>query len=323
MLDDYEKFLYSFLEKINNPEFSETILIPHSYILECKKGKYINENTDLKDFRAQERYNRFIKFVASKQIPVYTLEDFNKIETKNVLKIFHYLINEIFGDNNIINSELADFSSKISLNNTNEPMNGMVSTMFNTLTNERKTFVNVPSMDDVSSIICLAHEFIHYHYEINNKFMYKQYYNEILSILIEKVASQIVNTFGIEKDIIKKIECVRLDAIKFHYTDSLQDIKEVKAFFKTQSSSDIEHFKRVIDEYNLYHNSLAQSYGIGYIYSEKLFDYYNNDKNFTEKLRKTFYFDETLQTLLDFYGINLNNKQIFEDTKEKVRKILK
>ena len=325
MDEQYVNFLKEFCKNANLPiEYFNELLVIHTHSIECNSNKYLKENIDLSDFRAQERYNRFIKFVKDKKINIYTLDDFDKIDIYNVIKIFSDIILQLFDNDSYIKEEIFDFLKLIKIEERTGPMDGVVYEFKDTLTMEVGRIVYVPSMNDTSSIICLAHEFIHYHYHVNEKYEIKKYYNEILSILSEKLASIYLYDNNIDSSIIKKIEMTRLDSIQYHYVTRVQELSDLKTLSTIIPDLKSQDFlSRLYTESKMYYDSLAQSYGIGYIYSENMLKLYETENNFKNKLIDVLKFNTSLQSILDYYEITANKKEVFDVAKQKVRSILK
>ena len=122
-----------------------------------------------------------------------------------------------------------------------------------------------------------------------------------------------------DESMIKKIESIRLDTIKWHYKDKVDETNKYKGQIKYLN--DI-YTKRMIEESLLYENDLSLSYGLGYLYAEHLFQLFiDNPSSVSIQLQKVLYGEESLENLLGYYNISTNNKETFEIAKKKIRKI--
>ena len=319
-----EQFLYNFVK--NLPENDATnMLSANRYCEQLKKNEYAKFN-DLDDQKALERYNKLMTYISKKPLKIYKLNDFDDYDETFILETFTDVILNIFGYNTKIVDEIKSFILNIRHKETDDILDGYSIQMLNRITGNIEYSIMVPSIKNLSAIVCLSHEFIHYHLQLNNMESNIFQYGEILSIYAEKIATHIVEEKKLDLDIMKKIENVRLDGVVWHNITNKQEVRNAVKLYSNISSINkyMEDVKELFYNYKKYSTALAHSYGIGYIYAENLYQMYLNDpKIATEKINKVLCGEETLESILGYYNISTNNKETFETAKMKVTSIFK
>lgn len=319
-----EQFLYSFIQ--NLPENDATnMLSANSYCELLKKKKYI-KFTDLDDQKALERYNKLMTFISKKPLKIYKFDDFEDYDEEFIFETFTEVIISIFGCNDKIVDEIKSFIQNIRYKESDEILDGYSIQMLNKVTGNIEYSILIPSIRNLSAIVCLSHEFIHYHLQSNNLENKIFQYGEILSIYAEKIATHIVEEKKLDLDITKKIENVRLDGVVWHNVTNKQEVRNAVKLYSSIQGMDknIQDIKEIFFNYKKYSIALAQSYGIGYIYAENLYQMYLNDSKIaTEKINNVLSGEDTLESILAYYNISTNNKETFENAKMKVRSIFK
>ena len=321
---DYEMFLddvlNSFAEQSATVEYNE-LLIANSFANEVRAGRQTYENVDL---RNPERYNKFIKFVIGRNSKNYLMDSFVSESYKNVIMLTAGVLNSIFGDDSKIIDEFGEFLSYIDFTNSREVLDGYCYQLTDTRDGGKYYQVTIPTLENISAIVCLIHEFIHFHLQKNNIEPRKFYYGEILSILFEKIAADYIQNIRLDLQMVHKMENVRIDTIKYHYTEKKDDIREMKELTQNVDPRYFEFSKRLYTEHKAYYTLLAQSYGIGYLYAESLFCLYQeNPQQFKQTLREVLYGEKFLQEVLDYHNINADNKDVYETAKKKIRLMTK
>lgn len=316
LYNNYEEFLAACLKHSTQEEYEYTM---NAYTYSKKLSeKYYDEFMDLSDEKQRERYNKIIKLITSKNYIKYGNDAFLQLDFEKITKLFLYILNNIFGDLNKIEKEIELYLKSIQIRNGAEPMDGQAFEIVNTDTGEKFHKIMIPSPNNLSSVVCLCHEFFHFIFHAKDNDIRTFQYIEILSIYAEKVASHILST-KIEPSTEKKIETIRLECIKWHYTKSKEDAQDIKNIIKKVQSEEAVRFGNDNLIYGLH---LSQSYGIGYIYAEYLYQQYlDNPKLVSEKLLPVLYGEQPLSSLLNYYNISTNNKEVFEVAKKKIRTI--
>ena len=314
---DYELFLAKTSRELDEEEqINLSTAYEHSKLI---KSNYYSKFHDLDEIKQREKYNKYIKIIIAKQIAKYDITSFEKINEAEITKYFMNILNIIFGDINKISKEIDIFLENMVINeDTLDPMNGYSLHAVNTITGEEGYNIIIPSMNNLSVISCLSHEFLHFHFQYNKTECKMFQYGEILSIFAEKLAAEMISKNN-DESMIKKIESIRLDTIKWHYKDKVDETNKYKGQIKYLN--DI-YTKRMIEESLLYENDLSLSYGLGYLYAEHLFQLFiDNPSSVSIQLQKVLYGEESLENLLGYYNISTNNKETFEIAKKKIRKI--
>lgn len=316
--NNYEEWLNHFKTLFNSNEIIEIDKV-HSYTYRINNNILLKENTDLKSQKGLERYNRFINSLNTKNFIDYKRNDFNEKNYEDCIYIFKQIIYTLLGNDNEINDILNQFINLITYNESEDVLEGNVLQFHNVTNNSIKYAVNIPLVNNESSIICMIHEFMHYLSFIKELNTKKSYYNEILSIFGEKYATNILKGQG-STDIEKKIENIRLSNIKFHYNERLDDIETYRLFAKKESD---EYLNQFYKEYKMFAKSVAQSYGLGYLYSTYMLKLYNTENNFIIDFNNLINNKINLQDILDKYSINMDNKEVVEESKKQIRLIIK
>lgn len=314
----YERWLENFLRSYDIYT-QNNMLAAHSYSNDLDDNIYIKDNIDLDNQKALERYNKFIKLIISRNPIEYKIDKFEQISEKECIDTFKEIIYKIFINNSEIDNIIYNFIDNIIITDRDEPLNGQVVQMLNTETNEIKYKVRIPNIKNTGGIVCLSHEFMHYYSCINNlDYNKKMYYKELLSILAEKYASYYLEGKG-STNIIKMINSIRFSVIKFYYKDRVEDIEFLR---KKADKFNNPYAFRLYHEYKTYNKVIGEAYGLGFIYSEILFNLIINDNNFINELNQVFNKNTTIQELLDCYIINMKNKEVLEESKKQLRLVL-
>lgn len=240
----------------------------------------------------------------------------------------------------ILLNEVNEFFSRRQISDRETIIDGCCLVYKNLENNTLESIIDLPNDDNLSSIITMVHEFIHFHiFKHNISLEKKFYYEEILSIYAEKVAAKFIAEMNFQKDFERKIEQTRLECIKWHYIDRIEEENMVKALYQRAKTNHVFNLmdKLFIQEaeknlpwlknpedtiaHDLYQKALAESYGFGYIYGEALSYYDSIDPMTTKnKVKETLNGRITIQNLLNYYDISMNKKTI-EIAKEKVNKM--
>ncbi len=318
-MNQYENFLYNVASTMPDRD-AHYLLFSHRYVESCKEGVYVPCN-DLINQQQRERYNKYINLITLKNISPFYLESFKKGNREEIFFIFIYIVVTIFGESDSISDELKVFLSGIIENGSNEVLDGVTSKLINTNTKDILYITQIPSVTNYSAIVCLFHEFVHFHFQKNDSLCSVFHRGEILSILGEKIASYFVDKQNVDDKFSYKIDIDRLECIKWHYTKKLNELNMLKMFSKETFNPNM---KRLYEEYIKYFIDLAQSYGIGFLYAENLFQIFLDDpKEFTKNLRKVLLFEQSINDMLEHYDISTNNKKTFDNAKIKIKTLLK
>ena len=317
----YDDFILNLRKFCDGKEFSE-VTLSYYFAKEVEKGKETYHNADLEHYKAQERYNRFTKFLADDKKcrpEQYLMKDFNEDETNNIYSVALAIIKKILGNGTRIDDLFNEFISLVILNNSQEVLDGGV---YRTGTFDKLDgyVVFLPSNTNISAIVCIVHEFMHFFLRKNNLESCKFYYGEILSIMMEKISSAIVQNMGIDSQMINKIENVRIETLKYHYTEQKDYLKFVSKFASRFPIYEYEYAKKMCNDYRSYYQLLAQCYGIGYLYAENLYSLYQESpQKIITDVRNIIDGSKSLEDVLSYYNIGTDNKNTFEIAKNKIK----
>ena len=292
----------------------------NEYVHGVNTGYYQRNNTDLISGKAERKYNEYIN---SKPY-AYDKHSFKKYDDTEVISKSLQIIIFIFGNNKKILKEFEDFGKLIQLNNSDEVLSGCCEMSLNAKTGEALSVlaVDLPNLDNTSSVIGLVHEFMHYHIGINHlNYNKKYYYQEILPIFGEKIASFYMDND--DKDLTRKIENIRLDCISYHYGDEKNDYANLAKMMKNDKNGIFKNIisKTDFDNLGKYLNALSEAYGIGYLYAEALFQSYIRYPESRDKINNFLYGKCSLDDLLTDLRINAKNNQSYEYVDDRIRKL--
>lgn len=307
-----------------------------SFIFQVKNGKYESKVEILKDPNAKALYDEYINSVIALNPKEYKMKDVIQLSEREFTTLLLEVINRIYGNNYML-----DFNDvlehKIVTNNSDDIFDGV---NYNVFEKDGVTkvgsYIVVPNFTHISSIVTLLHEFTHY---IVNKYNVslngKYYYNELLSIYVEKRVLEIMKEIRI-KNSNKEIESTRLESIKWHYKDHKEEVGAVRDIannLKRAAQYDVVAKQQLEDLYGdfpslrdnfkyvfNYYNNLAASYGIGYLYSESLLNKYKEDnKKMDELFNDIIKGNKKIEEVLTYYGISVNNQDVYDTVNKKIR----
>lgn len=318
--------------------------IIESFGYDVETGKINPTIKDLQLDSAQKKYQKYIKKIIELKPREFFIDSIPKTESReDFFKMAYYLVLQIFGK-----EYLSEFSElvrdKLYVSNSKEILEGISLQLIekDNPTNIKRA-IEIPDFDHISSIIALLHEYTHYHCQLMKMdYNQKRYYEEILSIYVEKRATELLSQILFNPRLQQMISETRLEGIVWHYDthekevkEFLQEVDEVKKFAKVHPLAALQLMSyeqqipwiktpATIRTAEQYRKNLATSYGLGYLYSEALMARYRDDELRTNaKVGATLSGDLSLQGLLDYFGINANNDEVYaiaDKSLEKVRK---
>ena len=286
-----------------------------SFMEQVNKKELILSPSEFKSSKSKLIYDSFIDLSIKSRPNAYFQNDFNKLPIDAVMEAFTLAIYTILGDDYKITQEIEEFLGCVTLSNDNEILSGIKLTALNKKTGKIITVVEIPSINNTSSVVSLV------------------------SIYSEKVATYIVEFFlKYQNDMTKKIENTRLDSIVWHYTERIEQLKEIYKIYNTAKKNNslpmaiLKEMERdcpwlintkIKNAYYNYKDNLAYSYGFGYLYAEALFQRFLDD---TDKASNDFM--DTLngnikiEDLFKNYGVGLNSHTLTE-ARQKIKSIKK
>lgn len=301
---------------------SKEILMAYTYGIQLESGVYLPNNSDLKNPEFQKKYDDIIDKIVKANPKEYFVSEFKFMNTEEILEYVIFILFSVFGYSKEIEENYLEFARNIVLSHDNSPMNGYCYKIQNLDGKNLHYQVLIPTLSSMSAVACIIHEFMHYYFMKNNIPYKKAYYEEILSILFEKIASDFVVKDLPDKDFSKKIESNRLDCIKFHYTAKRNDLIFLRMLLKDLPEE--VYAQKFLKDYASFSEKIAQSYGLGYIYSEGLYNLYKNEPStFRRKMEEVMQKKSSLQDTLDYFNINMSNEKLLDSTNDKIKIIAK
>ena len=306
---------------------------------EVEKGIVKPENTDIQGNNAQTKYNRYLTNITNLKPREYQTSEFETIGKKDIFEKAFTIIVSIFGDKCI--PIALEYFKHLVPSGAKEALDGISLTIIDKRDGSEKKIVEVPDFETSSNIVTIVHEFVHYYLnKLAVDFNKKRYYEEIIPILCEKIASQIVELHNQEKDFYNKITEHRLEGISWHYNSNLTSMNSLineHEKLKRQASKDMfarmqllsfeqqmPFFKTAkgISILKGYYTNMADGYGIGFLYSESLLlKFLDDNHTFQLQLAKLTEKDQSIQELLTYYGIHARNNEVYDLANERIEQI--
>ena len=181
------------------------------------------------------------------------------------------------------------------------------------------------------------------HYYLNKigiNYNKKRYYEEIMAILAEKIAAQVVQLHACERDFYDKMTEHRLETITWHYNLHLPEMEcLLSEVSKLEKRAKTDPFARMqleglklqlpllrtgkgVSAIRGYYQNLADGYGIGFLYSESLLaKYLDDEKAFHTQLAKVTGHEIGLQQMLNYYGINASSNEVYDRVNTRLEEI--
>jgi hypothetical protein len=315
--------------------FEKAIVLGHK--VELEDGKIIKGNPDLANGKANQKYNKFINDVQAVKAHEYLVTDFKKIGRKDVIDMSIHIIILLFGEQAV--PEAIEFFKRLIPAQTRSMacLDGVALSIVNRETGEKQEMTQVPDVETSSSVVAIVHEFVHYYIgKMNIDMTKKRYYHEILSIMAEKIAHLVIQQNTKEPSFSQKIEESRLEALGYHYSTQLPALEErikehgelkrraakgdfMAAMILAKMESEIPLIDTPANIAILrdYYRSQAESYGIGYLFGDYLAKRFLDDHDtFQKQIAALQGHDKTIQDLLDYYGINLKNYEVYNSVND-------
>jgi hypothetical protein len=306
---------------------------------EVESGIIRPENTDIQSNKSRTKYNRYISSIKDINPREYLTSEFEELGQRRVFeKAFEIIIN-IFGQDSI--PYALNYFKLLVPAGTKEVLNGVSLTIEDKRDGSLIEQVEIPDFETSSNIVTIVHEFAHYYLnKIKISYNKKRYYEEIMAILAEKIAAKTVQLHTCESDFYNKMTEHRLEIITWHYGKHLPETEFfVSEIAKLEKRAKTDMFARIqleqirsqmpvlrtaqgISAIKGYYQNLADGYGIGFLYSESLLERFLDDEHaFHIQLAKVTNHEIGLQQMLNYYGINASNNQVYETVDKRLEEI--
>ncbi len=310
-----------------------------SFGQDVKNGKVLLENDDLRHNKARSKYTNFITSIGEVKAKEYQTSEFATLGQKEVTELAFAIIVKIFGDKVI--DDALEFFSILYPTGQKEALNGISLTVVDTRDGSVMKQVEVPDLETSSNVVTIVHEFAHYYLnKVGADFNKKRYYEEIISLFCEKLSNILVELDTGEKDYAMKMEEHRISVIDWHYHKQMPEVEFLVSQYKMlkqqaarnpiaqiQLASFEKQFPVLktaegISALKGYYQNMADSYGMGYLYGESLLARYKDDfRTFHVQLDKLTNGEQSVQGLLNYYGINPRNYEVYNVAKDKIEEV--
>lgn len=310
-----------------------------SFGYEVEQGIINPNNTDIQGNNARNKYNKYISSIISLNPKEYLTTDFEELGRTRVFEKAFEIIIYIFG--NKVIPEALEYFKHLVPSGAKEPLNSICLTKTDTLTGDTTTIVEIPDFKTSSNIVTIVLEFSHYYLnKVGVDFNKKRYYEEIIAILCEKIASQIVELHTCQIDFYDKMTEHRLETISWHYSKNLQEMNSLlEEYAKLEKRAKTDLFDRMrlqqfqtqmpiirtakgISALRGYYQNMADGFGIGFLYSESLLERFLDDNfAFQAQLDKLINHEQSLQDLLNYYGINARSNEVYDIANKRIEEI--
>ena len=305
------------------------VALVDAYLNDVRRGKINPVNTDLQSNNARNSYNGYLNGIIRLQPKEFLVTDFETVDFSIFRDLCIEIVALVFGEEFI--EDFVLYFQTIRQNGSKEFLDGIVISYGMEGTDEvigRET--EIPNISCLGCIVTVMHEFVHFlasKYKMD--FNKKRYYEEILSILVEKITADYLTHCTSDKEVSRKVNLTRLESIKFHY-ENLTQIEQVFELYNSQKKQGDNLLSLALLERKFpffknrrsinYWRNLADSYGMGFLYSESLFSiFYSDPKELLIGLRKTLKGDLELRKFLSRYQINANNDEVYEKANLRIK----
>ena len=306
---------------------------------EVDSGIIRPENSDIQSNKARTKYNRYISSLTDIQPREYLTSEFEEVGKRYVFEKSFQIIVSIFGEKAI--PFAFDYFKLLVPSGAKEVLNGVSLTIEDTRDGSIIEQVEIPDFETTSNIVTIVHEFAHYYLnKIGINYNKKRYYEEIMAILAEKIAAQVVQLHACERDFYDKMTEHRLETITWHYKLHLPEMESLLSeVSKLEKRSKTDPFARMqleglklqlplirtgkgVSAIRGYYQNLADGYGIGFLYSESLLaKYLDDEKAFHAQLAKVTGHEIGLQQMLNYYGINATSNEVYDRVNTRLEEI--
>lgn len=297
------------------------------------------DNVDTQSNKARTKYNRYINSITSIAPKEYLTSEFEELGRRRVFeKAFEIIIN-IFGQESI--PYALEYFKILVPSGATEVLNGVSLTVKDTRDGSLIEQVEIPDFETSSNIVTIVHKFTHYYLnKIGIDYNKKRYYEEIIAILAEKIAAKTVQLHTCERDFYDKMTEHRLEIITWHYGKHIPEMESLlSGLSKLEKEAKTDPIARIkvesiklqlpfirtakgISALRGYYQNLADGYGIGFLYSESLLArFLDDEKTFRTQLSRVTHHEVGLQQLLNYYGINASNNQVYETVNTRLEQI--
>lgn len=310
-----------------------------SFGQEIEQGIVNPNNTDIQGNNARIKYNKYLASITNLNPREYLTTDFEELDKKYIFEKAFSIIIYIFG--NKCAPEALEYFKYLVPSGAKEALNSVCLTKEDKLTGEKTTIVEIPDFKTSSNIIAIVLEFSHYYLnKVGVDFNKKRYYEEILAILCEKIASQIVELHTCERDFYNKMTEHRLETISWHYNQNLKDMNSLlEEYSKLEKKSKTDIYERMrLQSFQLqmpiiktakgisaikgYYQNMADGFGIGFLYSESLLAKFLDDNlAFQAQLDRLIGHEQSMQDMLTYYGINARSNDVYNLAEKRIEEI--
>ncbi len=311
----------------------------YSFGEEVASGKIMLENVDTQSNKARTKYNRYIKSITETHPREYLASEFDYLGKNYVFEKAFEIIISIFGPESVTHA--LNYFQLLIPTGAKEVLNGVNITIRDTRDGSIEEAVEIPDFETSSNIVTIVHEFAHYYFnKIGVNYNKKRYYEEIIAIFAEKIAAKTVELHTCERDFYDRMTEHRLETIAWHYGQHQSEtdmfINELVKLQKEAKTNPIARMQletlaiqvpmiktaKGISAIKGYYQNLADGYGIGFLYSESLLaKFLEDEKTFHSQLTRVTTQEIGLQQLLNYYGINASNNEVYERANTRIEQI--
>ena len=297
------------------------------------------DNNDIQSNKARTKYYRYISSIKSIKPREYLTSEFEVLGQEYVLEKSFEIIVKIFGQDAI--PFICEYVKLLVPSGAKEVLNGVSLTIQDTRDGSLIEQVEIPDVETASNIVTIVHEFAHYYLnKVGIDYNKKRYYEEIMAILAEKIAAQVVESHACQIDFYNKMTEHRLETITWHYGTHLPEVEylleECSKLEKRAANDPIARIQldalktelpllrtaKSISTIRGYYQNLADAYGIGFLYSESLLAKFLDDENaFHRQLARVTKREIGLQQMLNYYGINGTSYEVYDRVNNRIEEI--
>lgn len=289
----------------------------NNYILCTEKFGHNHDFKELSFSRGKKNYERLQKRLSTIQLPDPSTFKYLKISLEELKDTLAIILEKVLGKE--LHNEIQNIISIIELQKIKDPFDSV-------LAQKRVDDIYIPQRiimsDKLASIeiVSGAHEAMHYlllPYSIKeyNRVFNNMHYHELPSILLEYIICYELSHIYENDQLVEKHDIIRT----FHNKQqSIEDIStgNIAHITKTKMSN------LLLQGYIEYEPHNAFTYIVSDIYSNQLYQYYLESPNkIIEFLTKLIKGETSIEDILNYYNINLNNGSTIENYNLKLNRM--
>lgn len=299
-------------------EFDYLIDSIRNYLICTQEYGHNHEFTELSFSRGRKNYERIQKRLSGIQLPDPSKFKYTNISYDELKETLEMILEKVLGKE--FHNEIKNIINIISLQKIDNPFDSVLS-------QEKRGDIYIPREIIISDqlanieIVSGAHEAMHYlllPYSIKeyNRVFTNMHYNELPSILLEYIVCYELSKIYEKDQLLEKHDILRTEH------DKMQSLEDISTHTITPIMKNNSMNTALLKEYLKYEPHNAFTYIVSDIYANKLYEYYLEDSNkILELLTNLIKGTISIEEILNYYNINLNNGPAIESYNLKLNRM--